>query len=300
MPELKTIPIEKIKVPEVRVGSVLDEDQRALLAATVKAVGVIQDPVVRPLGDGNFELIAGRSRIAELAAQGATSVQVKVIEADEKLALIMNIVENVARGSYDYISISQAIRKLRAMGSTPEELEKIFPWKKRWIEFLEGIQDLPADVIDAVRTRKLTPTHVQLALELPTPYEVHDGLKTAASLGWDTGTFKVFVQNRVDQISRARKDAESLGQEPVIPPSVPQDLVNYTQCLVCGYKKPREKVMVSQVCEDCKEIAGYVAANLGSDPGVMHTLCAALQAYFGTPPGDPYPPKPPTGGGAQG
>ena len=275
------------------MGSVLDEDQRALLAATVKAVGVIQDPVVRVLPDGNFELIAGRSRISELAAQGATSVQVKVIEADEKLALVMNIVENVARGSYDYISISQAIRKLRAMGSTTEELEKVFPWRKRWIEFLEGIQDLPADVIEAVRTRKLTPTHVQLALELPTPYEFHDGLKTAASLGWDTGTFRVFVRNRVDQIAWAKKNAEALGQDPIIPAALPQDLVNYTQCLVCGYKKPREKVMVSQVCEECKEIAGYVTSNLGSEPGVMHTLCAALQQYFGDHPQQtPSPPQP--------
>lgn len=282
------------------MGSVLDAEQKALLAATIKSVGVIQDPVVRALADGNYELIAGRSRISELAAQGATEIAVKVIETDERTALTMNIVENVARGSYDYISISQAIRKLKALGATPEELEKVFPWRRRWIEFLEGMQDLPADIVEAVRTRKITPTHVQIALDLPSPYEIHDGLKTAVTLGWDTGTFKTFVQNRVDQIAHAKADAESLGQEPVIPAAIPQDLVQYTQCLICGYKKPREKVTVSQVCEECKEIASYVTANLGSDPGTMKTLYAALQAYFGNAPAPAPQLEAPKAGGSQG
>jgi ParB/RepB/Spo0J family partition protein len=287
MPELKTVKISQIRVPDVRVSSVLDEEQRAMLAATVQAVGVVQDPVVRALPDGSYELVAGRSRIQQLASQGFTEVPVKVIEADEKTGLIMNIIENVARGGYDYISISQAIRKLRGMGATAEELEKIFPWSRRWIEFIEGLQDLPEDVVEAVRSRKITPTHVQVALDLPTPYEVHDGLRTAINLGWDTGTFKTYVKNRVEQIERARQGASAKGVAPVIPPAVPQELIQYVQCLLCGYKKPREQVTVQHVCDTCRDIAGYVTANLGSDENAIQTLYYALQAHFGVPQGKP-------------
>jgi len=288
MPELRTVPVEKIRVPDVRVSSILSDEQKALMASTISQVGVVQDPVVRALPDGSYELVAGKSRITELVAQGATEVTCKVIEADEKTGLVMNVIENVARGSYDYVSISQAIRRLKLLGATDEELEHIFPWKARWIGFIEGLQDLPNDVVGAIRDRRITPTHVQAALELPTPYEVHDGLKTAINLGWDTGTFKTYVQNRVDQINRAKQEAKSRGQEPVIPPAVPQELVQYTQCLLCGYKKPRDQVTVQQVCDTCRDIAGYVTGNLGSDPDVLQTLYAALQAYFG-------PPRPPAG-----
>lgn len=293
MPELRTIPIDKIKIPEVRVSSILDEEQKALLRSTIQSVGVIQDPVVRLLPDGSYEVIAGKSRIQELAAQGATEVQCKVIEADDKTSLIMNIIENVARGSYDYISISRAIRKLRELGATYEELEKVFPWKRRWIEFIEQLQDLPPDVVEGIRSGKITPTHVQVALALPTPYEVHDALRTAIDLGWSSSVLKTFVENRLEQIERARMEAAAKGVEPVIPKANPQELIQYKQCLICGYKKPADQVTVQMICDDCRKIAGYVAANLGSNPDALQTLYEALKAYFG-PPTVTYPRKPET------
>lgn len=265
----------------MRVSSILDEEQKALLASTISQVGVIQDPVVRPLPDGYYELVTGRSRISEQIAQGALEVQVKVIEADEKLGLIMNIVENVARGSYDYISIGQAIRKLRTLGSSPEELEKIFPWRARWIQFLEDLQDLPDDVVAAIKARKITPTHVQVALNLPTPYEVHDGLRTAINLGWDTGTFKIFVQNRVEQIARAKAEAEAKGVEPEIPAPNPEQLIQYRQCLICGYRKPAKEITLQYVCEGCQTLTRYITDQLGPPEKAIDTIYAALQVYFG-------------------
>ena len=225
----------------------------------------------------------------------------------------MNIVENVARGSYDYISIAQTIRKLRELGATPEELERIFPWKKRWIQFIEDLQDLPEDVAEAIANRRITPTHVMLAANLPTPYEVHDGLKTAINLGWDTGTFKTFVQNRVEQIARAKQKAAAEGVEPEIPPAVPEQLIRYKQCLLCGYKKPAEQVTVQLVCQGCVDLIGYITHLEGPPEDAKQTIYAALQAYYGavekrrlpapgTEPGAPRepptpapPPTPPAG-----
>ena len=281
MQELKTVKIDQIQIPDVRVSSILNEEQRALMASTIKEIGVIQDIVVRVTAIDQYELVAGKSRLEELSKIGALETQVKVIDADSKLGLIMNIVENVARGSYDYVSVSRSIRRLKELGSTPEELEKIFPWRKRWITFIEGLQDLPADVIDAITAQKITPTHVQLALNLPTPHEVHDGLKTAIIHGWDTGTFKIFVENRVEQISRARQEASAKGQEPVIPPAVPNQLIAYKQCLVCGYKKPAEEVTVQTICQGCRELAKYLTDQLGPPEKAIKTVYAALQAYHG-------------------
>jgi len=290
MPELRMVPLGSIRIPDVRVSSILDEDQRALMASTVRAVGVVQDVVVREVGEGGYELIAGKSRLQALADQGALEVQVKVVSADEKLGLVMNIIENVARGSYEYVSIAGAIRRLRSLGSTDEELERIFPWSRRWIGFIEGLQDLPDDVVGALREKRLTPTHVQIALNLPTPYEVHDGLKTAVNLAWDTGTFRVFVQNRVDQIARAKAEAEAKGVEPEIPAAVPGDLVAYSQCLLCGYKKPRGQVVIQHVCDGCRDLARYLTSQLGPPEDAMETVYAALQAYYGARPAAQPPP----------
>jgi len=64
MPELKVVRLNKIRIPEVRVSSILDEEQKALLASTIREVGVVQDIVVRDLGQGEFELVAGKGGIA--------------------------------------------------------------------------------------------------------------------------------------------------------------------------------------------------------------------------------------------
>ena len=282
MAELKVVKLDQISIPDVRVNSILNEEQRALMASTIKEIGLVQDIVVRSIAVDRYELIAGKSRLLELQNQGHTEVQVKVIDADSKLGLVMNIVENVARGSYDYISVSKAIRRLKELGASPTELEKIFPWRKRWIDFLEGLQDLPEDVVDAVQTRKITPTHVQLALNLPTPAEVHQGLRTAYTHEWDTGTFKIFVENRVEQISRARRIAESEGVTPVIPAAVPQQLISYKQCLVCGYQKPAEEITLQTICKDCIKLTQYITDQLGPPEDAMNEIYNALRAYHGT------------------
>lgn len=281
MPELREVDLARITIPDVRVTSIHTDEQRALMASTIQAVGTVQDIVVRNLGSEGYELVAGKGRLQELLAMGIGSYPVKVIQADEKLGLIMNIVENMARGSYDYISVALAIRKLRSMGTSLEDLEQIFPWRRRWIEFIEELQDFPDDVVEAIRARKITPTHVQIALDLPTPFEVHDGLHTAINLDWDTGTFKVFVQNRVEQLERARREAAAQGVEPEIPPANPQELVTYGQCLVCGFKKPRQELTNTITCQGCLDIAKYITSQLGSGDEAMNTVYSALTAYFG-------------------
>lgn len=57
--ELKVVPLEKVRIPDVRVSSVLDPEQRALLASTIREIGVVQDIVVRMIGPEEYELVAG-------------------------------------------------------------------------------------------------------------------------------------------------------------------------------------------------------------------------------------------------
>lgn len=64
LPELKEIPIAKISIPDVRVSSILNDEQKAFMASTVKQIGVVQDIVVRTTGIDQYELVAG-NRVCE-------------------------------------------------------------------------------------------------------------------------------------------------------------------------------------------------------------------------------------------
>jgi hypothetical protein len=101
------------------------------------------------------------------------------------------------------------------------------------------------------------------------------------NLEWDTGTFTVYVQNRVDQISKAQLKARAEGQPVEIPAPNPEQLIQYKQCLCCGFQKPAEKVQAQIICEDCQNIARYVTANISQEEDPLQTLYAALKAYYG-------------------
>lgn len=59
MAELKTVMLDKIRIPEIRVSSILNEEQRALMASTIREIGVVQDIVVRRTAGDEYELVAG-------------------------------------------------------------------------------------------------------------------------------------------------------------------------------------------------------------------------------------------------
>jgi len=112
----RSIPIDKIVIPDIRVSAKFTPEQEAFFKASVEKLGVIQDPVVRPLSDGRYEVIAGAHRIKELESQGAKEVVCKVIDADDKIAVEMNIVENLARGSYDPMEVCKQLNNYLEKG----------------------------------------------------------------------------------------------------------------------------------------------------------------------------------------
>jgi len=277
------IPIELIDIPDVRVSSILDDEQKAWLEATIKSMGVIQDPVVRKKPDGRYELIAGKSRITKLKELGVEKVRCKVLEVDDLTALKMNVIENVARGGWDYISLARAIKKMMDLGASMDEICKTFGRSPTWVRRTLVLLELPEEIQEAIRAGKLTPSHVYIAGRLPTPYEVHDALLTALRLGWSTSVLETYVENRLYEIEQAKKEAQITGGPVEIPRPEPEKLIQYKMCTLCGYRYPSEKVLVQMVCEDCMDLVKYIRDMLGPGRDPLQTIYQALQLYFSQP-----------------
>ncbi|MFK4259130.1 ParB N-terminal domain-containing protein, partial [Agrobacterium tumefaciens] len=71
----------------------------ALLLATVKAVGIIQPPIVAPETDGGngYIIQAGHRRVAQAIAAGLEEIDVIVREAANDNGAMRSMVENIAR-----------------------------------------------------------------------------------------------------------------------------------------------------------------------------------------------------------
>src|SRR5256885_4631100 len=81
------------------------------LARSIKASGIIQPLVVRPIGS-RFQLIAGERRWRAAQRAGLTKVSVIVRQVSDELALEMTLVENIQREDLNAIEAARAFARL--------------------------------------------------------------------------------------------------------------------------------------------------------------------------------------------
>ncbi|RWC37630.1 MAG: plasmid partitioning protein [Mesorhizobium sp.] len=96
----------------------------ALLLATIKAVGIVQPPVITPeAGGGNGYIInAGHRRVKQAIAAGRGEIEVLVDEATSDNGAMRSMIENVAFEPLNPVDQWRAIERLVALGWTEEAI----------------------------------------------------------------------------------------------------------------------------------------------------------------------------------
>jgi ParB family chromosome partitioning protein len=93
-----------------------DFDQSALqeLADSIRAQGVVQPVVVRPLGSqaGRYELIAGERRWRAAQLAGLHEIPAVVREVDDQAAMAMALIENIQREDLNPLEEANALSRL--------------------------------------------------------------------------------------------------------------------------------------------------------------------------------------------
>lgn len=91
------LPISKVEPRKDQPRSAFDEAGLAELAESIREHGVLQPLTVRGTGDGFYQIIAGERRWRASRLAGLTEVPARVIEADDKKATELAMVENLQR-----------------------------------------------------------------------------------------------------------------------------------------------------------------------------------------------------------
>jgi len=163
--ELAQLPVGSI-VPNARQPRRrFDEDAIEALAESVRAQGVVQPVVVRPLGEGRYELVAGERRWRAARRAGLATVPALVRVADERESLLLALVENVAREDLSAIEEARAYAVLQdefglSLGEIAERVGRAKPSVSNRLRLLE----LPDDVLALVERRALTEGHARAVL----------------------------------------------------------------------------------------------------------------------------------------
>jgi len=90
----------------------MDEGSLAELAQSIKTQGLMQPVLVRPLGAGSYEIIAGERRVRAAGMAGVEDVPVLVRDVPDEAAAVMSLVENIQREDLNPLEEAQGLQRL--------------------------------------------------------------------------------------------------------------------------------------------------------------------------------------------
>ena len=110
--ELQKLPIEQLKPGRYQPRKDMSPEALEDLAASVKAQGIIQPIVVRPVADDQYEIIAGerRWRAAQLAKLDVVPCLIK--EVADEAAVAIALIENIQREDLNAMEEATALQRL--------------------------------------------------------------------------------------------------------------------------------------------------------------------------------------------
>lgn len=145
------------------------------LSASIKARGLIQPIVVRPLPDvpGAYEIVAGERRWRAAQRAGLDEVPVVVVEIDDRASLEFAILENVQRTDLNAIEEAAGYERLMSeFAYTQRELAEILGKSRSHLANTLRLLNLPAAVQDRVIAGEITAGHARALLAVRDPEAV--------------------------------------------------------------------------------------------------------------------------------
>jgi ParB family chromosome partitioning protein len=140
------------------------------LANSLKEKGLIQPVVVRPAGDGKFELVVGERRWRAAQRAGLLKIPAIVREIPEERLLEVALVENIQREELNPIDEAQAYRTLiNDIGLTQQEVAQRVGKQRPTIANMLRLLALPTPVQEMVRTGALSMGHARAITTLESP-----------------------------------------------------------------------------------------------------------------------------------
>ena len=109
---LKELAVGLLKPGRFQPRTRMDPQSIAELADSIKAQGLIQPILVRPVENGKYEIIAGERRWRASQLAGLTQVPVVIRTVADKAALAMALIENIQREDLNPLEEATGIQRL--------------------------------------------------------------------------------------------------------------------------------------------------------------------------------------------
>lgn len=162
----------------------MDPERLAELADSIKAQGLIQPIVVRPISKNRYEIIAGERRWRAAQLAGLERVPVVLRAVPDQAAIAMALIENIQREDLNPLEEANALKRLiDEFALTHQQAAEAVGRSRAAVSNLLRLLDLPETVRSLLEKRRLEMGHARTLITLPTARAVALALMAADS-GW--------------------------------------------------------------------------------------------------------------------
>lgn len=166
----RSLPIDLVQRNPGQPRRHFDEAELTDLSNSIRAHGVLQPILVRPVPGGKYEIVAGERRWRAAQRAGLHNIPAVIRELNEVEVLEIAIVENVQRTDLNAIEEAQGFQALiDRFGRTQQEIADAVGKSRPHIANMLRLLALPDDLQEMVRDGRLSSGHARAILTAPDP-----------------------------------------------------------------------------------------------------------------------------------
>lgn len=200
---LAQLPVAAIEPHPEQPRRRFDEAALDELAASIAARGVIQPVIVRRLGEGRYQLVAGERRWR--AAQRAQLHEIPALIRDlsEREVMALALIENLQREDLNPIEEARAYQRLaEGEGLTQAEIARMVDKSRSHVANIQRLLALPEEVIDLVEAGELSMGHARALIGAENAVEI---AREAAAKQWSVREVERRVRSRTREPVEPRR-----------------------------------------------------------------------------------------------
>jgi ParB family chromosome partitioning protein len=165
---LGTLPIEALQPGRYQPRARMDPEALAELAGSIKAQGVMQPILVRPLEAGRYEILAGERRWRAARMAGLAEVPALIREVPDRSAAAIALIENLQREDLNPLEEATGVKRLiEEFGMTHVEAAEALGRSRVAVTNALRLLELAPPVQELLREGKLDMGHARALVALP-------------------------------------------------------------------------------------------------------------------------------------
>jgi ParB family transcriptional regulator, chromosome partitioning protein len=163
--ELVELPVDQLQPGAHQPRRNFDPEQLESLADSIRAQGVVQPIVVRPVNGGRYEIVAGERRWRAAQKVGLKNIPAVVRNMEDRAAMAVALVENIQRADLNPLEEATALKRLiDEVGLTHEQCSEAVGRSRVQVTNLLRLFELNEDVQNLLRSGKLSLGHAKVLL----------------------------------------------------------------------------------------------------------------------------------------